>query len=877
MTVSRLVLSLLTTSAAVAIASAAMADPPGRVGRVSYVEGDVSFTPPGETEWTDALRNFPVAPGESFWTGNRGRAELQVGALEARLDSQTELDVLSLDYGQTRLGLPQGSMDLRVWRVPRGGVLIATPIGDVRINQAGAHRIDVGAQTADGDYPPVQVTVLEGSAMTPGAQGLARVDAGESALIYAGYDPQYDDAQDAAIDDWARSREAREHWAQRASNDDDSFTGYDDLAAHGQFINDPGYGQVWYPRDVPRDWAPYHDGHWAYVQPWGWTWIDDQPWGFTPFHYGRWAQINNRWAWVRGQSDREPVYAPALVAFIGGGLNIGISVGGRGHSRGGGGIGWVPLAPDEVYRPSYRVSDTYVRRVNGASVRQAIINAATINDNRRMVNQYRNVRAATVVRSDAFTHGASVREATSPLPPQAFGAATVTTLIGNLAPDRAARTGGFKPGLASGGPRGPDGAPAYGGLERGPTRGSMAPPARLAGVRAAEAAEPADAGRPPVIPGARFGPPRGWPTGLGGFNFVAPSQIQNPAAQGRQNVAVPHAPLPPGPDGSQPPRFGRGRPALSGTMVSPTDGRSPPPLQDTPANDQAQEQAAERAQAQAHAQAQARMEAAKAKADADARGAAAAQANGQAQEQTQEQTQEQAGQAQARAQVKARMEAARAEAEAAKAKAEADAHAAAAAQASDQAQEHAAQAEARAQAQARSEAARAAADAAKAKAEADAHAAAAAQASDQAQEHAAQAEARAQAQARSEAARAEADAAKAKAEADARAAAAAQASDQAQQQAAQAQERALAEDRAKAEGDARAAAEQRNAEARQRAQGGGQTPPPPPAGVGPTAGQGGPPSADEIAAHVAKAEEARRRVEDAKKKAAEDQAGKPPS
>ncbi len=41
-------------------------------------------------------------------------------------------------------------------------------------------------------------------------------------------------------------------------------------------------GTVWYPQSVPTNWAPYRDGHWAYVAPWGWTWIDDAPWGFNP-------------------------------------------------------------------------------------------------------------------------------------------------------------------------------------------------------------------------------------------------------------------------------------------------------------------------------------------------------------------------------------------------------------------------------------------------------------------------------------------------------------------------------------------------------------------------------------------------------------------
>jgi hypothetical protein len=25
------------------------------------------------------------------------------------------------------------------------------------------------------------------------------------------------------------------------------------------------------------------------MSPWGWTWVDNAPWGFAPFHYGRWV------------------------------------------------------------------------------------------------------------------------------------------------------------------------------------------------------------------------------------------------------------------------------------------------------------------------------------------------------------------------------------------------------------------------------------------------------------------------------------------------------------------------------------------------------------------------------------------------------------
>ena len=150
-----------------------------------------------------------------------------------------------------------------------------------------------------------------------------------------------------------------------------------DLDAAGKWATTPAAGPVWYPTAVAADWAPYRYGHWAFVAPWGWTWIDDAPWGFAPFHYGRWAQFDGRWGWSpaarswpvevvvrdpgddrhdppveQGREFERPVYAPALVAFIGGGgFGISLSVGGTMAA-----VGWVPLAPDEPYHPWYHAS-----------------------------------------------------------------------------------------------------------------------------------------------------------------------------------------------------------------------------------------------------------------------------------------------------------------------------------------------------------------------------------------------------------------------------------------------------------------------------------------------------------------------------------------
>jgi hypothetical protein len=141
------------------------------------------------------------------------------------------------------------------------------------------------------------------------------------------------------------------------------MTGAAELDAYGRWEQSDDYGPIWIPIGMAVDWAPYSQGHWAWVPPWGWTWIDDAPWGFAPFHYGRWVYARNNWCWTPGARVARPVYAPALVGWIGGPRgNASVTVGG------GPAVGWFPLAPREVYVPSYRVSQRYAERINITSV-----------------------------------------------------------------------------------------------------------------------------------------------------------------------------------------------------------------------------------------------------------------------------------------------------------------------------------------------------------------------------------------------------------------------------------------------------------------------------------------------------------------------------
>src|SRR5215469_8495912 len=110
------------------------ADPPARVGRLSYADGTVSFHPAGQQgDWSPATVNYPVTSGESFWTDANARAAIEIGPVELQLDQATELDVSQLDDRTTDLQLDQGVLNLHLAQMPAGEISITTPRGRVLI------------------------------------------------------------------------------------------------------------------------------------------------------------------------------------------------------------------------------------------------------------------------------------------------------------------------------------------------------------------------------------------------------------------------------------------------------------------------------------------------------------------------------------------------------------------------------------------------------------------------------------------------------------------------------------------------------------------------------------------------------------------------
>lgn len=332
--------------------------PPGRVARISLMEGAVSFAPAGSDDWSPAEFNRPLTNGDRLQTAPGARAELHSSSTTLRINGQTALEISELNDNTTRLTLTEGSLALRVRNLYPGETLeVDTPNLAFTASQPGEYRLDV-----DPRYGSTAVTVRSGSAVVYGENGADRTLGSQQQLRFADRQLAQQVAQNNPprdnFDLWSFARDQAEDQSPSARYVSRDVIGYQQLDGHGDWRTNSEYGPVWFPRVTAGQWAPYQNGQWRWIAPWGWTWVDNAPWGFAPFHYGRWAQIGAQWAWVPGPMQQRPSYAPALVRFEGPNrFEQDRRVPPHGN--------WFPLAPGQPWQPNYplgqRPNDHYNR------------------------------------------------------------------------------------------------------------------------------------------------------------------------------------------------------------------------------------------------------------------------------------------------------------------------------------------------------------------------------------------------------------------------------------------------------------------------------------------------------------------------------------
>ena len=367
--------------------------------RLSLTDGQVSFWRPGADDWTTALVNTPLAPGDQVSTSSPGNLEIQIGPygfVRGWANTQIGLENQEPNFIQFKVTDGSAAFDLRRLE-PGRTVEVDTPNSAFSITQPGYYRVDV-----TGDRT---------SFITRRAGRASAIPAGADPVVITSSEEVVIDGVSAArvasfvappLDEWDQWNYARTDRLQDAVSGRyiaPEIYGESDLDRYGTWRVVPTYGPIWVPTALPPSWTPYSSGSWIRDPYYGWTWVDTAPWGWAPYHYGRWVFVDGFWAWAPGPVVTRPPYAPALVAFFGGPVG------------GGPVVGWVALGwgepvvpwwgrPGFIHEPSWRGWGG-PRVVNNVVVNTTVVNVQNI-------NVYRNAdvkNAVVVVNENRFGHG----------------------------------------------------------------------------------------------------------------------------------------------------------------------------------------------------------------------------------------------------------------------------------------------------------------------------------------------------------------------------------------------------------------------------------------------------------------------------------------
>jgi len=368
--------------------------------RISYINGQVSFWRPGADDWTPAKVNTPLAPGDVLYAGPDGNVEVQVGPrafVRAAEGTQIGLDNQESDFLQLRLTGGLAALDLR--ELPAGQTVeLDTPNAVFTVERMGFYRAEV-----ESDSTTFRAHRGGVATMTPAGGEATQIAGNQQVVVTGAESPRVETGAAPALSPWDRWNNERTDYVIRSASTryvPRGTYGTEELDQHGSWRTVEQYGAVWAPAGVPAGWVPYSTGRWIWDPRFGWTWLDDAPWGWAPYHHGRWVFVGSYWAWAPGPIVVRPVYAPALVVFLGGGVRVGVRP-----------LCWAPLAWGEPIipwwgRPGFVGVATW-RGWGGPHVVNNVVVNRTTTVNVTNINVYRNVtvnNAVVGVSADRFGH-----------------------------------------------------------------------------------------------------------------------------------------------------------------------------------------------------------------------------------------------------------------------------------------------------------------------------------------------------------------------------------------------------------------------------------------------------------------------------------------
>jgi len=350
------------------------------VARISVMDGQVSVRRGDTGEWVAGIINAPLLADDHISTGPNSRAEVEFDSANMiRLGGTAEMKISALEASRFQVELSHGTVTYRVLRPSTANAEVGTPNISVRLTKIGSYRISVN------DSGQTELTVRAGDAEVFSPRGSQWVNAGQMLIARgATADPEFQIVAAPAADAWDAWSDNRDRaltQSRSAQHVPQGVYGSEDMDNYGDWVNTPDYGEVWQPQVAPG-WAPYQQGQWEWLDWYGWTWVSADPWGWAPYHYGRWFnRAGYGWLWYPGVFGVPHYWSPALVGFFGFGGGGGFGLGfGFGH------IGWVPLAPYEVFHPwwgrGFYGSAGYINRsvnVTNVNIRNTYRNASVAN------------------------------------------------------------------------------------------------------------------------------------------------------------------------------------------------------------------------------------------------------------------------------------------------------------------------------------------------------------------------------------------------------------------------------------------------------------------------------------------------------------------
>ncbi|MGA2107641.1 MAG: DUF6600 domain-containing protein [Syntrophorhabdales bacterium] len=395
----RLVQSMvfLIVAAGLALPSPAADAPPVVVGRVTDVETDLLRYVPEENDWVAAIRDVPFAAGDTFYSGNEGRAELMApNGSRVRIGSATQIQFIALDPDFAETDVAAGAA--RLYNNGRDMVIRAdSPFGYVLSYPGSVFDFYVGENS-------VEVVAVKGTVSFVHTDTNARYDVSAGSPSILADRNEVASGEGTVDPDWDAWNTNRDRFWAAKSRLRGPSAGYLPLALrsdayvleeNGRWVRVVYEGRecwFWRPTTVAAGWAPFTVGRWT-----EWygdqTWIPAEPFGYVTHHYGAWVLVGTRWYWA------PPVARPGLPL-----LDVGFAwyPGRVSWIQRDGYVGWVPLAPRETYYCHYAwggpravvVTDINIGRFNVNVRNYAYARHAVIvsRNNFYGVNNYRNVQ-----------------------------------------------------------------------------------------------------------------------------------------------------------------------------------------------------------------------------------------------------------------------------------------------------------------------------------------------------------------------------------------------------------------------------------------------------------------------------------------------------